>query len=53
MNEPAAIWASRQVVFDDEVSLTQNVILSQGSYALHGVLEQVSRLRMLVRTKVR
>lgn len=48
MNEPAAIWALRRVVFDDQISITQNAILSQGSYALRGVLEQVAKLRAYV-----
>jgi hypothetical protein len=30
MNEPASIWSLKTIIFDKEISPTQNVILTQG-----------------------
>lgn len=48
MNEPAAIWALRKIVFDKEIGSTQNVILSQASEALSAVMSRIATLRKLV-----
>jgi hypothetical protein len=47
MNEPAAIWSLRKIVFDDEISLTQNVILTQGSSALQATINRIDSLAEL------
>ena len=50
MNEPAAIWSTRRIVFDRDISLTQNLILSQGSAALAATLHRINSLRSLTAT---
>jgi hypothetical protein len=42
--EPDAIWSSRLIVFDKSVSLTQNVILKQGDYALRTIRSNIEKL---------
>lgn len=42
--EPMAIWAQSLVMFDEEISPTQNVILSQGRQALSALLLRIDRL---------
>lgn len=46
--EPTAIWASKLIVFDNEISLTQNVILSHGRDALQAVIRRIDALHGLV-----
>jgi hypothetical protein len=41
MNEPAAIWGMQQIVFDKDISNTQNIILSQGREALKAVIRRI------------
>lgn len=43
-HEPSAIWSTRLVVFDKEISLTQNVIMSQGAAALSAMVARIDRL---------
>jgi hypothetical protein len=50
MNEPAAIWGFSKVVFDQEISRTQNIILSHGREALNAVLERIEALRKLIQS---
>ena len=47
MNEPAAIWSMNRIVFDEEISLTQNVILSQSSSALQATISRIDSLAKL------
>jgi hypothetical protein len=47
MYEPAAIWSMNRIVFDREISSTQNVILSQGASALISTIRHIDRLRQL------
>jgi hypothetical protein len=44
MAEPAAIWSVQRIIFDDDVSLTQNVILSHGREALKAIVRGVVTL---------
>lgn len=48
MHDPAAIWSSRLVVFDKEISNTQNAILSQASTALSSTIDLIRNLRALI-----
>ena len=52
MHQPAAIWALRVIVFDQAIGLAQNIILSQGQYALAAVVERIAKLRALVATSL-
>lgn len=47
MNEPAAIWGMQQIVFDADISNTQNIILSQGREALKAVIRRILDLEAL------
>lgn len=49
MPEPAAIWSQKLVVFDQSLSLTQNVILSHARVALHALIQRIDRIRELVK----
>lgn len=42
--EPAALWSTRLIVFDKSISMTQNVILSQGRYALQDLVRKIDIL---------
>jgi len=42
--EPAAIWSTRLIVFDKDISDTQNIILSQGKYALIAMRQKIYQL---------
>lgn len=44
MNQPAAIWSLKRVVFDKEINLTQNVILTQASSALVATVNRIDQL---------
>jgi hypothetical protein len=44
MHEPAAIWSMQLIVFDKEISLTQNVILSHGREALKATIRAIRNL---------
>ncbi len=44
MNQPAAIWSISRIVFDNDIDLTQNVILTQGSSALISTIERIDQL---------
>jgi hypothetical protein len=46
--EPAAIWSSRLIVFDKEISLAQNIILSHGRSALSALLKKIKLLYELL-----
>jgi len=47
--EPAAIWSSRLCVFDKEnLSLAQNVVLSQGAAALQALILRIDNLYALL-----
>lgn len=46
--EPAAIWSLARVCFDDEISLTQNVILYHGQSALLALVQRIGRLTELL-----
>lgn len=48
MNEPEAIWSTWRIVFDNEISTTQNVILSQGRSALRATIDRIDKLHGLV-----
>lgn len=48
MAEPAAIYGLKQVVFDQEISLPQNVILTQGRSALIPTVQQIDKLHELI-----
>lgn len=48
MNEPQAIWSMSLIVFDKEISLTQNVILSQGRSALISTVHRIDHLRKII-----
>jgi len=48
MAEPAAVYGIKQVVFDQEISLTQNIILVQGRSALISTVQQIDKLHKLV-----
>jgi len=47
--QPEAIWSSSRIVFDKEVSTTQNVILAQGRSALSATVRRIDRLHELTR----
>jgi hypothetical protein len=42
--EPSAIWSSRQMIFDRELSDRQNIMLSQGRFALSDMLKKIVQL---------
>ena len=44
MKEPVAIWGMQQIVFDKDISHTQNIILSQGREALKAVIRRIADL---------
>lgn len=44
MNQPAAIWSMTRIVFDKNINLTQNVILTQGSSALRATIGRIEQL---------
>ena len=44
MNQPAAIWSLTRIVFDNDINLTQNVILTQGSSALIATIDRIEQL---------
>lgn len=46
--EPMAIWANHLVVFDKSLSLTQNVIITQGRGALKALVRRIDRLYTLL-----
>lgn len=46
--QPAAIWSTRGIVFDRDLSLTQNVILSQGRFALSSMITTIDHLYELI-----
>ena len=48
MYEPSAIWSASPVIFDRDISNTQNVILSQGSSALRTTVQKIDDLHSLV-----
>ena len=48
-HEPAAIWSgTRLIVFDTEISLSQNVILSHGRSALSALIKNIGHLYELL-----
>jgi hypothetical protein len=47
MKEPSAIWGMQQIRFDKNISLTQNIILSQGREALKAVIRRIKDLDTL------
>lgn len=49
MNKPAAIWSLSRIVFDDNIDLTQNVILSQGSSALIATVDRIDQLQNYIK----
>jgi hypothetical protein len=46
--EPMAIWATHLVVFDKSLSLTQNVVMTQGRQALYALVKRIDRLYELL-----
>ena len=44
MHEPAAIWGLQNIIFDKDISKTQNIILSQGREALKAVIYRILEL---------
>jgi hypothetical protein len=48
MAEPSAIWSMHLVVFDQSLSLTQNVIMSHARLAVQALIERIDRLHALV-----
>ncbi len=44
MTEPASIYSTRLIVFDRNISDTQNIILSQGKYALIAMCDKIFQL---------
>lgn len=42
--EPSAIWSTRNQIFDKKISNTQNIIMSQGRFALSAMLDKISEL---------
>lgn len=46
--EPAAIWATQQILFDNEIPNSQNVILSQASAALVAICWRIADLQRLL-----
>jgi len=43
--QPSAIWSTREMVFNkDGLDLTQNVIISQGRYALQATIKRIDQL---------
>lgn len=49
MNQPAAVWSSTRIVFDEKIGLTQNVLLTQGSYALIAIIDRIDQLYSLLK----
>jgi len=47
MHQPSAIWSSRLIVIDRNISNIQNVILSQGSSALLATVGKINQLHKL------
>lgn len=45
---PSAIWAFRKIVFDKDISLSDNAILAQGSSALRSLITKIDQLYELV-----
>lgn len=52
MAEPAAIWATKQIIFDKSLSNTQNIILSQGRAALQALISHIDRVHDLWRSRL-
>jgi hypothetical protein len=50
MTEPSAIWSLRQIVTDNSISTTQNVILSYARNSLHTMIRNIDRVHQ--QTKV-
>jgi hypothetical protein len=50
MGEPSAIWSTSLIVFDKQISLTQNVIFSHGRVALLALVRHIDRLYELLGT---
>jgi hypothetical protein len=46
--EPMAIWATHLVVFNKDLSLTQNVVMTQGRQALYALVKRIDRLYALL-----
>lgn len=49
MNKPAAIWSLTRIVFDKNISATQNIILTQASSALLATIDRIDRLYSLMK----
>lgn len=44
-NEPSGLWSTqRRLIFDRDISLTQNVILVQGQFALAAMIKRIDAL---------
>lgn len=50
MNQPAAIWSMTRIVFDNDINLTQNVILTQGSSALIATIDRIEQLYNFIKS---
>jgi hypothetical protein len=48
MTEPSAIWSINNQLFDRNISITQNVILSHGRFALQALVRRIDRLYELL-----
>lgn len=44
MPEPAAIWGIQNIIFNKDISNTQNIILSQGREALKAIIRRILEL---------
>jgi hypothetical protein len=49
ISDPAAVWSMSKVVFDGEISSTQDIILSQGRSALVSTVDEIDNLHELVK----
>ncbi len=50
MNQPAAIWSMNRIVFDKDINLTQNVILTQGASALIATIDRIEQLHNFIKS---
>ena len=44
MHQPKAIWSLRKIVFDKDISIIQNTVLTQGSSALRAAIDRIDKL---------
>ncbi|MBU6450074.1 MAG: hypothetical protein KGQ26_10695 [Rhodospirillales bacterium] len=49
-NEPTGVYSLRRVIFDNEISNTQNIILSQGQQALTAMCQKIYHLYEILRS---